>query len=121
MQKVSITVWICVLLAACWVPDSYGHSGGHGEAKLHLWHFTDGSSLRGSFHSVRQQCVVIEDKVGRLHGVPFDRLHPDDRDHAESRLLAISMLHAVPEDQHSPLTPLASPPHQRFEVADATG
>lgn len=100
MQKVTVTVWICVIVAACWVPESYGHSGGHDAATLRSWHFNDGTSLRGSLHSFRQQCVVIEDKSGRLHGYPLARLRSVDRQYAEERLLAIATLHAASTQTH---------------------
>lgn len=91
------------MLMVAMAPLAFGHSVGHGSALLRSWHLNDGTHLRGSFHGIRQRCVVIEDKAGRLRAVPLERLRTDDRQYAEERILAISLLHATVSEPRLPV------------------
>jgi len=79
---------------------SSAHVGGHGRGSLRTWRWEDRSShhVHGSFHSVREDVVMIEDAKGRLRAIPFGLLSETDRALVQAR---VSMITALRDPIHT--------------------
>lgn len=71
-----------------------GHVGGHGSGPLRTWRWNDGARhhVHGSFHSVREGDVVVEDARGRLHVLPIAQLSAADREVVQSTMQRLQAL-----------------------------
>lgn len=49
------------------------HTGGHGAGRLAKWTLTSGKHIHGSFHSVRGQWIILEQRSGVLKAVPLEQ------------------------------------------------
>ncbi len=89
-----VVVLVATLLISC--ASGFAHVGGHGSGPLRTWRWNDGARhhMHGSFHSVRDGDVVVEDAQGRLRALPMGQLSVADREVVQS---AINRLEALRE------------------------
>ena len=107
---------LCTCLATT---DLSAHIGGHGKGALRTWK-VGRSHLHGSFHSMRDGDVVIENSRGKLRRYPLTALSAADQAYAMQRY---RRLHAMVEPSQTPqqvrpvVTPTAQPSLPTAQVA----
>lgn len=86
-------VVLLVVIALVSVVSS-AHVGGHGSGQLRTWSWKDGGvhHIHGSFHSVRDHVVMIEDAKGHLRAIPNKMLSEADRDLVRAKVERITAL-----------------------------
>ena len=87
-----VVVLVATLLISC--ASGFAHVGGHGSGPLRTWRWNDGvrHHMHGSFHSVRDGDVIVEDAHGRLRVLPLEQLSPSDREVVQSAINRLQTL-----------------------------
>lgn len=91
MYTRSVVIVVTLLISSA---VAFGHVGGHGSGSLRTWRWNDGvrHHMHGSFHSVRDGDVVVEDAHGRLHVLPITQLSVADREVVQSSMQRLQAL-----------------------------
>ena len=84
--------WVALLCAMLvGVSSAIAHVGGHGDGALRTWQ-VGSRHVHGSFHSVRNNDVVIEDAKGRLRVVDMEALSPTDQVYVQTRIAHVASM-----------------------------